>query len=412
MTKIYILGTSNSVLGVKGYAEALGLQHEVTNRSSGRNSLIYHIGHILENRAEIESHDLLIIDHYVNDANFYCGFFGDQYPQYLEMLYQLLATLNLPVLNLMFPCISHDYPEVCDQVREISAQYGITVLDLNEAGFRPEHFRDPVHLNRYASYMMGLFLLQSLARGIGPRPAGGMLRSYPLRVISAQEFTPDLPLHSLENSVSRIRYVQLDGERTLPLEQGEKVISIGYFRDPKESLLQGFMLDGKPYGVLAKDFGSFQEMTSMPLGVQTSIAPLVGPCERVQVLARKVYISGDFTQSCITNLVVQNSAVTFSGDFANHTVFDVTMDGLVSAVDASASKAQAVPSKTPVVTPKVHPETIDFLRDTALSQDSTELDRAVDLMELAHFYRPKGAFIANKLEELRSKRAKVASKQT
>lgn len=404
MAKIYILGTSNSVIGVKGYAEALGLRHNVTNRSSGRSSLAYHVCHILQNRVEIEAHDLLIIDHYGNDANFYRGFFGEKYSKYLAMYYQLLATLNVPVLNLMFPRLTQKYPEVHGLVRDIAERHGITSVDLNEAGFRRDHFMDAVHINYHSSYMMGIFLSQALDCGIGPKPIGGELNGYPLRVIPAREFAPDLPLKYLNTRVSRVEYVQLDRERPLLLEKDEKVISIGYYRDKNETLNQGFVLDGKPYGLVANDAGFFQEMASVTLGVQTSIAPITGYHDKVEVLARRGRVSGEFALPFLVNLLVKSSSRSFSGHLASHKVFEVPMTGLISAIDATSAKVKRELSEAEPARPVVRPAAINYLRDTALKMEDSELDRAIDLMEIAHFLRPQGPLIARKLKELRRKR--------
>lgn len=302
--------------------------------------MAYHIAQILQNRAEIESYDLLIIDHYVNDAQFYFGFFGDRYGEFLELFYKLLATLNVPVLNIMFPAQKSNFAAVPGLVREAADKHRITTVDLFQAGFLPRHFKDDIHINQEASFMVGVFLSKSLAGAMGHRPEGGALMGYPLRVIPAGDVAPDLPLQQFENRVSKFEFVQLDAERQLPLVGDESVCSVGYFRGFKVALQQGFVLDGKPCGFLEGDRGFFQEMASLSDNIRTTIAPMVGAHQRIKVLARKARISGEFGPPCLSNVIAYDPSRAFSGKLANHQLFDVPMDGLVDAVDAASAQTQ------------------------------------------------------------------------
>lgn len=338
MARIHILGTSNSVIGQSGYVEALRLRHEVTNRSAGRNGFAYHISQILQHRATIEASDLLIVDHYGNDTNLYRGVYGARYPRYLESFYQLLATLNLPVVNVMFPRRVTRYPKVRGMVRDMADRYGITTLDLSDAGFRPEHFLDPYHIDRHASYMLGIFLGQAVARLTAHRPQGGSLTGCPFRVIPACDIAPDLPLRHFSNSIADVDYVLLDRECPLPLRRGERVISVGYFRDFDQIRMQGFRLDDQARGI-APVPGVYQEVTSLAKGARSRIAPLLGRHADVKVMARRQRIGGRFVPPGLVNVLAVDPSARIEATFADHRPVTLVFEDLVAAIDGALTRA-------------------------------------------------------------------------
>jgi hypothetical protein len=412
MAKIYVLGTSNSITGINGYVEALRLSHDVINRSSGRNSSFYHISHILENRVEIEACDYLIIDHYVNDANFYFSKMSDHYADYLEMLYQLLATLNVSILNLMFPLLSHRHPEVRELVLKEAEKHQVTTLDLNDWSFGASLFIDHVHIDRYISYMMGLSLAQSLDEHANIRPAGGGLAQFPLRLITAAEIAPDIPLHHYENSVSKFDYIILDRSIELALAPSESVISIGYYRSRDETQDQGFFINGISYGVNSKHRGYFQEVIPKPehdvrnrsRKNKVAIAPMLGQHDGVVIMSRNKHFSGDFINPGFINILTHTPSITFSGNFAVREFFEVPMLGFEnSLLKVQSFLTQNAKEKSPA-RPSVSAATINYLRDTAISLDKPQATLAIDLLEIASLLRPKGKFILKRLESLRKAR--------
>lgn len=405
MAQIYILGTSNSVRGNTGYVQALRLHHDVTNRSSGRNTLVYHIAHILENRQAIEAHDILIIDHQGNDRQFYRRNFEQEYDYYLRTFYQLLATLNVPIVNLMFPRQADLFPGVGERVRKMADEFRFATIDLYQAKFRSAFFSDKIHINKFTSYMFGLFLSHSLGHSIPPRPTGGQLTDYPLRLVRAPEVAPDLPVQRFKNSVTNIEYVELDRERRLPFLRDETLASLGYFRAFDQGLNQGFVLDGRPFGVVAEDKGYFHELVTPGLGLKTSIGPVKGRHSKLKVLLRDMDVSGRFARPCLVNLLAHDPARKFSGQFANHQPFEIEIEGLSAGVEAAFAKANATGIAAGKAAlgerPVIAGETIAYLRDTALQLTETDPQRAADLLALAQFLRPRGRFIARQLQRLR-----------
>ncbi|MDN2664389.1 hypothetical protein OW492_13515 [Psychromonas sp. 14N.309.X.WAT.B.A12] len=103
--KIIIVGTSNSVMGNKGFIESLRIDNEVIQLSSGRTPFLCTLKTIMLNQKLIESSDILIIDHYINDINFYVLEKGPDYIKMVKDFYIYLSSLNVNVLNLMFPIL-------------------------------------------------------------------------------------------------------------------------------------------------------------------------------------------------------------------------------------------------------------------------------------------------------------------
>lgn len=101
--KIVILGTSNSIMGEKGYIKALRQRHEVINLSAGRVGLAFHFNRLLEHYQMIEVADLLIVDHYINDIKNFGARLGAQYIADIGTFYDMLRCLNTHVVNLLFP---------------------------------------------------------------------------------------------------------------------------------------------------------------------------------------------------------------------------------------------------------------------------------------------------------------------
>ena len=209
MAKIYVIGISNSVIGIKGYIAALRKEHDVVNRSCGRNPFLFHIAHILQNREVIEKCDLLIIDHYGNDANYYGGIPSFNYDERLEDLYFLLSTLNVDVINILFPRIKVNYKEIKGKVISKSCKYGISYIDLDEAGISRRHYIDSFHINRSASYIFGMHLSRFVSSISHAPPSGGRLDSFPARLVLARDLFAPSEIKAFSNSMCNIEFAPL-----------------------------------------------------------------------------------------------------------------------------------------------------------------------------------------------------------
>ena len=108
MKTVAIIGTSNSIMGERGYVKALRNSFAVDNLSIGRTPIHRHIALLSRQRARLAAADLIILEHYVNDIVFYAKAFHDmgrfdEYMAHAEKFYRGLAALSLPVVNVFSP---------------------------------------------------------------------------------------------------------------------------------------------------------------------------------------------------------------------------------------------------------------------------------------------------------------------
>ena len=184
--KIVILGTSNSVMGGNGFIKALMLDHEVIQLSSGRVPFFYHIKTIQNNKALIESSDLLLIDHYINDVNFYSEAIGEVYNELCKDFYTFLSSINTRIINVLFPIRDlkeRDTLIYYKQIKHLSILHSVSVLDLNEAPFSKHHFSDNIHITHDTSYAFGIVLGKELLHSdLGKKPGEGYCENMPFKM--------------------------------------------------------------------------------------------------------------------------------------------------------------------------------------------------------------------------------------
>jgi len=215
--KIVILGTSNSVMGQKGFVRALRQRHEVVNLSAGRVGVAFHLNRIIEHYEMIESADLLIIDHYINDVNGFGPHLGDQYISDLNVLFDCLRCMNTHVINLLFPFIAKEHMDLgfYDVAVEGMRARNLSFVDLNEIGFKRQHFLDEIHLTTGASYLMGMTIAREIARLENvPKPSGGAIHENPFKRYTISKLIPDRPcLHHQNRPVLALMLVSLQESR-------------------------------------------------------------------------------------------------------------------------------------------------------------------------------------------------------
>ena len=212
--KIVVVGTSNSVIGNKGYLVSLGVEHNIVQLSQGRTNFYHHITTILNNREMIEAADVLIIDHYVNDVNFYYEKLEAEYSDICEQFYQLLSALNTHVVNILFPIIdlkTRESFEVYRVVNNLSKQYKINLLDLNTYKLNNSFFRDKIHINTATSYALGIVLSSALNElvSMNDKPNDGVYEEPPFIVKRFQDLVKENPLR-FQNSLVDIEYIELE----------------------------------------------------------------------------------------------------------------------------------------------------------------------------------------------------------
>lgn len=389
MTKVYILGTSNSVMGLSGFIEALSIGCDVINRSAGRNTIFYHIHQIIEDRLLIESCDYLIIDHYVNDSFFYKDILGNKYEYYLELFYSLISSLNVRVVNIMFPIIGKFNKDVRWIVRDFCQRFSVSYIDMNELPFRGEHYRDSLHISKISSYMLGVFLLSEISGDRSDRPTGGKVEKLPIRLLAGPELFPDSEVAHFSNRTCSIRYVKLKERTIIPLLGGEKIASIGYFREMGASVNHGFSFNGAEFAVNPQDYGFFHELVDESVSGCSQIEPVVGSRVDAVILAARGTISGQFGAPNLVSLLCVDTSSVLDVTPASRSAIEFDLARLVTAIDSVQKKCM----------PPLSYASVDKIRDLALAWESKDLNIAAELMQLALHYRPTGPFIKNKAAE-------------
>ena len=230
--KIVVIGTSNSVKGNKGFIEALRLNHEVIQLSSGRNPFFYHIRTIENNRDIIKSCDLLIIDHYVNDVNFYRNSLGIEYENICKIFYRYLNSLNIYVLNLLFPIKDIQKRETriyYDFILNLSRANFISVIDLNCYDFPPHYYEDSIHITNDVSYIFGLFLgdlLIDILIDQKLEPDTSFINPFSLINLSSI-YTSNLA-NIYCNKLVNIKYIDVQETFLIKIAETSRLLSIGY----------------------------------------------------------------------------------------------------------------------------------------------------------------------------------------
>lgn len=273
--KIFVIGTSNSVMR-GNYVSALGEQHEVVNLSVGRTPVIMHLKMILEKKEEIEQGDLLIIDHYINDMMYYAAYYKEDYLLYMEDLYKLLASLNINVINLLFPikgyrrhpCFAH-----YQQVVELSKHYKLTRIDLNMAGYLPEDYQDPTHLRNKKSYQFGLWLSEALTQQAWSKPTGGKLLENPYSILHFQSLNTNRPIRHFANSLVNIKFIRITETIEVNTQGLGELIGFSYFRI--NNTCDGVWMNDRP--IVTSNNGYFVELfdEKFPCADQLTIKPIL-----------------------------------------------------------------------------------------------------------------------------------------
>jgi len=319
--KIAVVGTSNSIVGEKGFLKYLRqCGHEVLQLSTGRSPIVSSIKTILQNLEEIEKCDFLLIDHYVNDLNFYKNKIGETYDYYCEKFYLLLSSLNTRVINILFPIIDlkkrKDFAHYLGVI-ELSSKNNITVVDLNKINFKPDHYIDPIHLSTNTSYIFGVLLEKELNLCLQQidKPTGGGIEQFPFEWIDFNNFSSKVnQVNSFKNSIMEFSYISLDSEIEVKISDNSRLISIGYFL-PKGAVGESGVVINNSYksGFSSLSKGYFNEMLDSPVTGTFTIAPLKGihsvPNLMGRPNAKKEVVERKFNYCYLKDCVILNTEV-------------------------------------------------------------------------------------------------------
>ncbi|WP_136483248.1 hypothetical protein [Vibrio sp. H11] len=393
--KIFVVGTSNSVMGNKGYIEALRLEHDVVQLSSGRTPFYSCMKTIVNHKDEIESSDLLIIDHYINDVNFYGSLLGEPYKEHLKLFYSYLSALNVNILNLMFPIQDLEQRESIDlyhQTKSLCEQHSISVLDLNKFNIPKEFYSDLIHLTHDVSYALGLSLNKGLSKVDFDNVDFGTVSDFPFYSLSASKIPNNRNKScTFKNSLICVEYLKLEHEITVHVPKGHKLIALGLLLDKTMNGRSGFELNDEQSGVSGG--GYFLETVEQTVCGDFTISPLSGYHEVRNMMGRGIS-KGLFTYFYIVDFLFFDTERNMEFNSAIRKSYNIDISQFISL----SNKFVAIGNREPSF-PKISPKSVNKLRELALSLEVEDLKIARDLMLLANLARPDGPVIKTKLAE-------------
>jgi len=397
--KIVVIGTSNSVMGGNGFIKALELDHEVIQLSSGRVPFFYHIKILENNKALIESADLLLIDHYINDLNFYLDALGQDYEHLSKDFYTLLSSINTRILNVLFPIWNlkeRSTYRYYEHVKKLSHSYSLTILDLNNFPFSEEHFKDNIHLSHDASYGFGIVLgKELLLSSLGEKPDGGYCEDMPFKIINLESIPSPNEVKAFKNSLMSINYVDVKTKFMVNMPSSSRLLSLGYLRLKNKEGNSGVMINGQKFGL--RGTGYFHESVDCDLVGELEISPILQNEHSIQALMGRGKVEGPFSYCYLTELFFYDGSVCFKAKSATHSLFNISLISLMAVIDRLCLKADIAKF------PKLQSKTINLLRQMAVRQESKDIEVALDLMTLANLARPSGSLIKTKLHEYKEK---------
>lgn len=396
--KIVVVGTSNSVMGNKGYIEALRQEHEVIQLSLGRVPFFYHIKAITENKGLIESSDLLIVDHYVNDIAVYYEEFGQPYTSYLREFYKFLSTINTHILNLLFPIRdlkkrgSYEFYEL---VLTLSKEHSLSILDLNQLEFSSHHFQDKIHLTHDVSFLLGVVLCDELPKFLlSSKPSGGVCNQTPFEIVMSSSIDSKNELKTYKNSLVEVQY--LDLKYGIDIHKDAELVSIGYLKPKEKQGLSGVKINGQQYAMV--DSGYYHEAINCPLIGSVAIEPLIGKALTVPNLKGKDRSHGDFEYCYLTELMFHNKNLPIRIKAANRELIELNVTRLVYILNRLSESSQLTKNVA-----KPTQKTIKYLMELAISNEKENMQLSYELMQILRQLRPTGPVILKKLDEYKSK---------
>jgi hypothetical protein len=388
--KIGIIGTSNSVM-VGNYIDALKIDFEIVNLSSGRVPVFYHIRTLLNYQSALSDCDYILIDHYINDYNFYDHNLGPDYIKHIKNFYFMLNRLNKPVINIFFPILNiNDNRRYYDDVIELSNGCGFYSLNLNKYNFESTHFIDAIHLVKEVSFFVGLELSSYLNNN--------HLKPYYLKstdesqyyMVSAEDISSQtsVKLHKFKNTLMSFDYVNIDSNVNVRVKENFLLISIGYY-NPESHISYGVCIDGNNYtlpgvkyfheSIFPDALSSSVHLSPVPSGVDVKCLMDRGPAQRSDSL------------SC-ANIV---ELLMFSGFFEEGETIH-SLAPMEIALDLNRRLKGLFPNNSRLISES----DIDTIRDAATEIGEKNLNLSVELISIAKRARPTGPYIIKKYNEL------------
>lgn len=189
---ITVLGTSNSVM-LGNYVDALAnCGHKVTNLSVGKVNILYHIATFLRKYDGISKSDCLILDFSPNLSNWIRKDGGSLF-KHVYNFYMLIASLNIPVIDINFPSLNQNTPgsprNMASFIRRLDKKFGFIALDLLKYAIPESYWKDKNHLKAHISYGIGLVMGTVLKECSLAAPYGGSCTYHPYTIVDTKELS-------------------------------------------------------------------------------------------------------------------------------------------------------------------------------------------------------------------------------
>ncbi len=391
---IVIVGTSNSILGREGFIKALETNHNVKRFAIGRTPLFYSLFTLMEFRSVIENCDLLILDHYINDVNFYEPKFGREYISHLDNFYLYISSLNVNILNILFPIKNikkRNNLYIYDRVVEHSNNYNMSLIDLNLLDIPDEDYLDDVHISKQLSYFLGVMIDSELHK-FKYSVSGGECKSNPyssLKVDSLSDVIGDYC--TLKNSILEVSYVSLKGSFHIDLSESKSLFAISYVRPVDTISLSGISINGKMSAF--SGYGYYLETLSEPVKRRAEISTVKGYHELEALMGRET-LSGEYEFCGLSELYFYDSCVKMICISSTRKKIIIDTDNILKHWKVISQRYS---------NKKIKDVSIDLIRDIAMSLEEIDIVAAYELMKIAYHNRKHGDLIKYKVSQYRNK---------
>ncbi|WP_371225804.1 hypothetical protein [Roseovarius sp. 2305UL8-3] len=236
--KIVVIGASNSIIGERGYIDALRETNEVTNLSAGDIPVFFVLSKILTRQHDIAQADYVILDHTISDRIAYFPKLREHYTRQIEDIYRVLMSINPNVICVVFPLNlpTTNNEKYLEELEDICLRHNVHFVNLQPIVAEPAFFEEIAHVHCEVSYLMGLSLSRFIA-GLKPhqRIAAEALR-HPYIICEARSVFPGKEVFRFKSSLAEADYVVIDDRMALEFEREHQALYIEYVvirDDPK-----------------------------------------------------------------------------------------------------------------------------------------------------------------------------------
>lgn len=388
--KIYIIGTSNSIMGRNGFIKSLSMVFDVESNSVGRAPIFMHISEVLRARDEIEKCDFLLIDHISNYSFF--DELGSDYIKHLENFYRILSTLNTYVIILGFPLLNSNvtYENYLKESKKIAAKNQLEFVDLSFMSGHPNMFIDNAHINKKASFMLGLILNTALKRNtLECKPVKGEIFSQPYETRRPKQLSGS-ETETFSTSILKKEYLEIDADLVVNTDENKILLALGYICTG----VSGFNLNGTNY--IYSDKGYFFEAFSKKInhcGVLrfSTISPLIESFQHMMPRPNFAFKPEEITKFKLVSLFFFDEEVKLKVTPSNKNNLDFS--STISTAFQYLLEQELI----------VNQDVVESIKNLAFEKQTVNPKLSLEILKLAKEYRPNGPAINSAINDLKKK---------